>query len=373
VIAFGPWSTILGLGVAFGLVVALALLGCRQNRSANRLLAALLVLIALRLMPYVLGYAGFYDAYRWLSFAPFDLALGIGPLLYLHVARLTTAALEDGWYWHLLPMLLQFLYYLAVFLTPLDFKNAWNASVHVPFVNPLENLAEVLSIGCYLGLAWRRHTDYQRFINAHLSHTDPFALRWQRNVIIAMALMLLIWAGYAIATAALELNYFQRFPLYLGLTALVYYLGLEGWRHAEQSYPLPAPVEVLDETAIEPGRDWRAQAEIWLKATRESARFRDPELNLERLAKHLGTNTAYLSRALNEGLGMSFSEAIAQLRVAHICAELDSGNRADLLELALEAGFSAKSSFNRVFKAQSGQTPSQYRQRASQSLKNASH
>ena len=43
----------------------------RGNRSAQRLLAVLLVVAVLRLMPYVLGFAGAYDAWPWLSFAPF--------------------------------------------------------------------------------------------------------------------------------------------------------------------------------------------------------------------------------------------------------------------------------------------------------------
>jgi hypothetical protein len=48
-------------------------------------------------MPYVIGYAGFYDAYPWLSFAPFDLGLATGPLLYLYVRRLAMPALPPRW------------------------------------------------------------------------------------------------------------------------------------------------------------------------------------------------------------------------------------------------------------------------------------
>jgi AraC-like DNA-binding protein len=365
VIAFGPWSTILGLGALFGFAVALALLSAKRNRCANQLLAALLALIALRLMPYVIGYAGFYDAYPWLSFAPFDLGLGFGPLLYLHVLRLTSAGLPPRWRWHLLPLGLQLLYYCAMFVTPLSFKNHWDGSIHAPLLLPLENLLESTSLGVYLLLAWRRHQDYQQWLKQHISDTDRYALSWLRNVLVALLLMLLASAGYALATYALQLDYFARFPLYLGLTVLTYYLGLEGWRHAEANYPLPVDVSALP-APVEPSpeRDWRAQGEAWLATTQAQDWWRDPDLSLDKLARHLGTNTAYLSRALNEGLGFSFSEAIHRLRVKHVCAELDAGSNDDLLTLALAAGFSAKSSFNRIFKAQTGQTPSQYRQNA---------
>ena len=42
----------------------------------------------------------------------------------------------------------------------------------------------------------------------------------------------------------------------------------------------------------------------------------------------------------------------------------DPGSNRDLLQVALNAGFSAKASFNRVFKSVTGMTPSTYRERA---------
>ena len=48
---FGPWSTLLAIGVAYGLAVALLLAFTRSNATANRLLAALLLVFALKLMP----------------------------------------------------------------------------------------------------------------------------------------------------------------------------------------------------------------------------------------------------------------------------------------------------------------------------------
>lgn len=83
------------------------------------------------------------------------------------------------------------------------------------------------------------------------------------------------------------------------------------------------------------------------------------------MARLLGTNTAYLSRALNEGLGLSFNDAINRRRVAEVERQLaDPTADGDLLEIAFAAGFSSKTSFNRVFKAQTGKTPTQFRARS---------
>ena len=52
-----------------------------------------------------------------------------------------------------------------------------------------------------------------------------------------------------------------------------------------------------------------------------------------------------------------------------MAAAIDAGARADLLTMALDAGFSSKASFNRAFQARYGMTPSAYR-RTSQIMNN---
>jgi len=365
---FGPWSTLLAIGVAFGLAVALLLAFTRDNTTANRLLALLLVVFVMKLMPYMLGFASYYDVYPWLSFAPFGLGLAIGPLLYLHVYRLTHAALPRGWYWHLFAGVLQFAYRAVIFVQPQATKDAWNDRVHRDWIDPSETFLELLSFAIYLWLALRAYRAYQRWLDAHLSNREEFRIVWVRNVLMAFALVWPLWALYETLSYSIDFNYYQRFPLYVFFTLLVFYLGLEGWRHASNAYPLPSATtaEPPEATRTEPaGRDWALQGRQWLTQTETNGWWRDPELSLERLARHLGTNTAYLSRALNDGLEMSFNEAINRLRVTEICRQLTQGSSAgELLDIAFAAGFSSKTSFNRTFKAQTGKTPSQFRETA---------
>ncbi len=57
-IRFGAPSIILLLGLVQGLAVSVGLLFKRTNRAANRFLAALIFVLSLKLVPYVIGYAG---------------------------------------------------------------------------------------------------------------------------------------------------------------------------------------------------------------------------------------------------------------------------------------------------------------------------
>lgn len=376
-IRFGPWSTTLGLGALFGLVVAMLLLGARRNRSANRLLAALILVLVLLLVPYVIGFAGFYDAYPGLSFAPFGWALAIGPLLYLHVLRQTSSRLPARWGWHLLPVAVKIVYTTVIFVQPLPFKDDWDTRVHSPIISPIENVLAFGGMAIYLVLAWRVHRRYQRWLVDHVSNREEFRLTAQRNVLIALGMLVFVWMPYDLIGTLLDFNYFDRYPLYVLMAALVCALGLEGWRNAELRYPVPddlaeaAPATSKPEppAAAEPpeaaSRDWSLDGARWYAKTRDAGWWRDPELNVERLARHLGTNTAYLSRAFNDGLGLSFNDAINRLRIEAVQAQLaDPSDSRDLLEIAFAAGFSSKSSFNRVFKAQTGETPSRFREKA---------
>ena len=368
-IRFGAWSTALSLGFLFGLLVALLLCLTRENRAANRLLAALLVVIDLQLLPYAIGFAGFYDAYPWLSFAPTELGFAAGPLLFLHVHRLTVGALPSRWRLLLLPALAQLVYQLVVFPLPLAVKNAWNDSVHHRFIDPIETALGLTSLTVGLWFALRSRRRYQERLAAHLSNREEYRLVWLRNLLWAIGALLLIQLPYEVASWLFSLNYFQRFPLYLALDALVFALGLEAWRHAGVSWPLPAPVAEAEKVAALPAapvaRDWKAEGERWRAALVERGLWRDPELTLSSLSRLLATNTAYLSRALNEGLGLTFNELINGLRVEELKRQLaDPAESRDLLDLGLAAGFSSKSSFNRVFKAFTGKTPSQFREEA---------
>ncbi|MEO6075674.1 MAG: AraC family transcriptional regulator, partial [Dokdonella sp.] len=323
-IRFGSWSTTLALGALFGLLVAGLLCCTPRNRSANRLLAVLIVLIVLKLGPYILGFAGFYDVYPWLSFAPFTVGLAFGPLLYLHVKRLTSSAMPRGWAWHLLPAALQFGYRAVVFVQPIAVKNAWNASIHERWVDPVETVLEIMSMALYLWLALRAYRGYQRWLDGHVGNREDYRIEWLRNMLVLFALALPMWSIYETTSALDAFNYYQRFPLYVGFCALIVILGLEGWRHAGSRYPVPSDVvetATLAENALPPAlsdtptRDWHAQGQLWLDRTAAELWWRDPDLGLDRLARLLGTNTAYLSRALNEGLGLSFNDAINRMRV----------------------------------------------------------
>lgn len=362
-IRFGMWSTLLLLGSLHGLAVAALLLSARRNRIANRCLAALLVAMVAMITPYTLGYAGAYDAWPWLTFAPFYWHLAFGPLLYFHVRALGEHALPRRWWLHLIPGALQGAYYLTLFALPLQDKWDWNEHWHEPLAMPLQNIAALVSLALYWVLARRRYRAYQRWLEANSARHEDLRLGWVRGFLWAVAVVVALNTGFQIVDALISpLDYFDYFPFYLALGLLVYYLGIEGWRHA--NLPLPSMTEPATQPPpvqrTTPDRDWRAQGEAWAARVAEAGWWREPDLSLTELARRLGTNTHYLSRALNEGLGTSFSQFVNRLRVEEARRRLLGDG--DVLSIALDVGFGSKASFNRAFRAETGTTPSAWRE-----------
>ncbi len=382
-IELGTWSLLLLLASLHGLLTAGFLWASTTNRIANRVLAALLLVVVLKITPYTIGYAGFYDAFPWLTFAPFFWELAIGPLVWLYVRQLAHARLPRGWAWHLLPAALQGAYYLRQFLRPLADKWAFNAAVHVPWTIPVETAGTLVSLLAYLALAWREYRRYQAWLEQHSAAREEWRLAWLRWFLAATLLTSALYAGFVIAGwIAGGLTYFQEFPLYVGFAALTYYLGLQGWRHAADARPRMDGAESADADSVDapsvetpstqplasdparprraPERDWPAFGQRVAAAVIAGRWWREPALDLDELARRLGTNTNYLSRALNDGLGESFSGFINRLRVAEAQQRLRGDE--DVLTVGLAVGFGSKASFNRVFRASTGTTPSAWRQ-----------
>lgn len=89
----------------------------------------------------------------------------------------------------------------------------------------------------------------------------------------------------------------------------------------------------------------------------------DSELSLEKLSRKAGMNRSRVSAAINAQSELSFSTLINQLRVER-AKRLLSKTELTVIEVAFDAGFSSKSTFNRVFKDITGETPLAWRSRS---------
>jgi AraC-like DNA-binding protein len=99
---------------------------------------------------------------------------------------------------------------------------------------------------------------------------------------------------------------------------------------------------------------------IELMTTKEL--YKNNELQINDLAVDLDIHPNYLSQVINEKEGKNFYDFVNSYRLKEFkrLIALPKYKQFTLLSIALECGFNSKSSFNRYFKKETGQTPSQY-------------
>ena len=351
------------LSIAFAqlLVIAAALARTLQNRAANRAMAALLLVLAGVITPWMIGFAGFYDKWRWLTFAPFQITLAIGPLFWFYVHALVHGHLPAGARLHLVPALLQLTFLGISFLLPMPVKERWAELSFFPS-SLLTNAALIAGLFYYSVKCRALLAGYRAALSDGRSDDHRYASRWLLAALAALSALFLVWTLYLLWNLFSPLGYKGLMGLYIVIALFALYLGIEAWRHSALPFPTLADLKPATDT-LPPAKDWKALGERWAKQVEEEGWDQDPELSLPLLARRLGTNTGHLSRAINEGLGVNFSTFVNDLRSRRVAAMLDAGRSDDLLDLALEAGFSSKASFNRAFASAIGMPPSAYRKR----------
>ncbi len=84
------------------------------------------------------------------------------------------------------------------------------------------------------------------------------------------------------------------------------------------------------------------------------------DASLTALSHTLGYDYAYLSRYFHSAAGMTYNEYLREYRISRACYLLEN-EKITVLAIAVECGFGSLRSMNRQFRAQMGQTPTEYR------------
>lgn len=95
-------------------------------------------------------------------------------------------------------------------------------------------------------------------------------------------------------------------------------------------------------------------------AMREDQLYRDLNLSLSVLAKHIGARPNYVSQTLNTKLDATFFDYVNRWRIEDAQSRLTSSTDT-VLEIAFAVGFNTRSSFYTAFRRHCGMTPSAWR------------
>lgn len=86
----------------------------------------------------------------------------------------------------------------------------------------------------------------------------------------------------------------------------------------------------------------------------------DPSLSLHKLARHVAISPNYISQTLNETMETNFFDFVNKWRIETAKPKIIA-NEDTVLNIAFGVGFNARSSFYKVFKKETGKTPTEFR------------
>ncbi|WP_448563726.1 helix-turn-helix domain-containing protein [Thalassotalea ganghwensis] len=276
--------------------------------------------------------------------------------------------------WYLISPVFIMLYGPATYLAAkfaihrrLNRRDIWHFLPVVPFLLLTSHTHIVIALGTIWRLIYTYFTasillTYKKKIEEQRSDSDEYSLTWLVWLIIIMAVFNLV--------DLLRLNL---------QTVIPYQLNLFGQGINNLAWLIASMVIIYQfsqlgglpkqhEPQTEQPEHRQAKAEEYQSIFEalhtlivENQWYLTPRLTLANISEYTGIQTRDISRAINLHTKQSFNEYINQFRVDTVCERLRNNDKNSLTDIAFDAGFSSKASFNKVFKQVTGKTPSEYK------------
>lgn len=361
----GGFEAVLLLGCAHGIALAFVLSRRARNQRANRYLAMLLAAASLLLLDKFVAAQGWPQRYPVLIGLGAWLPFLLGPLVYLYVSELTARAPVRKPWRHFVTTG-GFVVLLAATFWPrsAEFKLRVADGSDIPWFIRAADAAVLVYGVAYEIAALRLLVRHRANVRAQYSNLRGVSLHW---LTVLVAFNAAVWAA-AIAVFAIQLTgAFDASAasaiIPLCSTAMVFVIGYFQLGQAEifSATPEPTAAKAPAYQRARLANDDAAELEARIRAAMTTERlYTRPGLTLAELADAVAATPHEVSQVLSTRLQSNFYSLINEYRVEHVKAALGSGR--PVLDLAYEAGFQSKSTFNAAFRKVTGVTPREFRQ-----------
>jgi AraC-like DNA-binding protein len=296
---------------------------------------------------------------------PIIITLLYGPMLFLYVSKICSGSAKIK-----INDLFQLLPFLGFTFLAIIFHSS------VIFIKFLAGTSSILGLSyCFLALhLLQKHT---LGIKNHFSFTEKVNLSWLYKLVAGL---ILIWSGVVllvflrrIFNINLSLDWF-----YIAIPAFIFYIGYHG---IKQQVIYSFDIDVLKPNHSPSGQEkTTATKEVYKKSGLRTVQMQaiyekilyvmhsenlylHSTLSLQELSDKLNIPPHHITQTLNEFIRQNFYDFVNSYRIDEFKKRIDKGEAENfsLLGIALDCGFNSKSSFNRIFKNITGQTPSKYR------------
>ncbi|WP_350287407.1 helix-turn-helix domain-containing protein [uncultured Croceitalea sp.] len=367
-------------GILMTLVINILLIK-KKNKELPHILLAIFFLLLLFVS---LRFYAEHHKIRWLyhiTFVPEDTIVWfIGPLLMLYIKSLflESKQLINRNIFHFVPFLL-YLFFISIPVLASLIKGNYVFG----YLKLLSNHSYLIVIVrgilliCYLVYCQYLFKTYLELVKTNYSSLTNHDFLWIKRLLVGSLLVISI----DILSEFYELTFgYQSWNVgyitVIAMITLIAYLGYHGVNQAKILLPnfLLNDDEVQSADSNKPksgsnisfsDSELHHFEEKLNTILKDKKPYLEEDLTLNKLANMIGTTDKKLSTFLNQHLKTTFYDLINKKRVEAVKEKLQSNgfDNYTLLGIAYESGFRSKTSFNRIFKKETGVSPSQYRKR----------
>lgn len=364
------------IGLAQSLFVAFVFFTKKEKLAADWILTSWLLAIGFRMLMLIMSleHGEFFDSQFSVGLIP----LTFGPFLYLYTKSLifNSKSLNAKEYVHFIPFAALTILYFMFFQDKLSFQSGFDIFRNDGFVfaRIVYGLIFIISVFYYSSATLYMINKYRKMKYDSFSYfSSNNMLNWLYFLsafFLAMYLFFTLMAFYNIfgKTKLFEIEYFSDLSLVI-LTFSVSYFGIK------QTYLFNTTTELVDEEkSDEPIKEKYKNSNLTDETKNEyieqildfmhSERpHLNPELTIQDLSKQMNITRHHLTEILNNDLGKNFFNFVNEYRVEEVKKRLldPKFEHLTIVAIAFDSGFNSKSTFNSIFKQQTGTTPSKWR------------
>ena len=369
-LSFNVYTLLISIAFIIAMTFGILLLfSRRESKKADRFLAALMFILAAWNTSILTLSLNLYQYAAGIIWIPLTFTLALGPCFYFYIRFVTDFELtEKPKIWpHFIPVIFEVLLFLIEVFQGLPQGIGYFQTTVYLFSAPIVDVLAILSFMIYGYWSRKRIQTYHHWVHNNYSHSHRYNLNWLHRLSSIFLYFSTVWLCYFLIDFVLfdyQLSFVEYYPFHLILAGILIWLSVEAFLKPAIVYPDQVPeINSKDKKIALPDEELQEKA-TWLNdQIKQNLLYLDPELSLRSLAKTLDIHPNLVSKIINEGLKQTFSDCINSYRVKAVIDKLkdEKNEKATFLAIAFECGFNSKTTFNRVFKKETGQTPLQFK------------
>ncbi len=353
------WTSLFLVASAQGIFLSVLLWVVKSPDRKNALLGTLILLYSISLIDNVWFWSEYFKDFPHLLGISMVFPFLYGPLIHCYfkeAIKSNSVSTRSDWPHFILPLA------VFIYLAPYYFSSSGEklASLETWFLNPINALIlPIVSIGSliyYTYSVFKQLDVYQRKSESRILNGK----NWLFQIFLAYGLYVGLFIVYLILIFSELSNISSDYIIAFGSATFIYFIGYLGFTKSKLLNGIKVEQTKYQSTTLTPSASQHLYERIqqYLKETKV---FTDSELRLAGLADQLSVTPHQLSQVINEHSNRNFSEFINAYRIEEAKARIAADTRINLL--AIDVGFSNKTSFHLAFKKFVGCSPSQYKEK----------